>query len=263
MPSAEHRPWLCTTICRCTRTSTASSSRSSGTHTRDFPREHKYAPGQDLKRLGTLLAGMTTTGALRSALSFTMKRQAPQRRTRRRGARRALRRAPCGSCGRSAGATARPALPPPLPTILPTCPCETVEIVALCGSVWRLGRHCRHGLGRLAMMESSVRFRASAPQKTSNRRCRIEDARDSVLPLYSVPFRRRQEQTQRRPRRPEHVPERWCRLPRPKPLRRLDLERRPLSLPAATGVDVRRHAEPRAERGDRVRRACADRGRIA
>src|SRR5450759_5300255 len=47
--------------------------------------------------------------------------------------------------------------------ILPTCLCETVEMVALYEAVWRPNGHHRHGLGRLVMMGSSVRFRASAP----------------------------------------------------------------------------------------------------
>ena len=77
-------------------------------HTRDFPREHKYALGQDLKRVSIVLVGMTTTRGLRSALSFTMKRQDPQRGTTQ-GAREAppagslrLLRPVCGCC-RAAG----------------------------------------------------------------------------------------------------------------------------------------------------------------
>ena len=91
-------------------------------HTRDFPREHKYALGQDLKRVSIVLVGMTTTRGLRSALSFTMKRQDPQRGTKRREPAKRLRRAPCGSCGRSAGAAGQPAPRLSLPTNLPTCP---------------------------------------------------------------------------------------------------------------------------------------------
>ena len=41
---------------------------------KDFSREHKYAPGQHLKRGSIVLVRMTTTSGLRSALSFTMKR---------------------------------------------------------------------------------------------------------------------------------------------------------------------------------------------
>ena len=41
---------------------------------RDFSREYRRALGQDLKRDSTVLVRMTTTGGLRSASSFTMKR---------------------------------------------------------------------------------------------------------------------------------------------------------------------------------------------
>src|SRR5450756_2058046 len=48
--------------------------------------------------------------------------------------------------------------------ILPTCLCETVEMVALYEAVWRPNGHHRHGLGRLVMKGSGVRFPASAPK---------------------------------------------------------------------------------------------------
>src|SRR5450759_1349873 len=64
--------------------------------------------------------------------------------------------------------------------ILPTCLCETVEMVALYEAVWRPNGHHRHGLGRLVMKGSGVRFPASAPKL--RRKSRISTKRSVGLP---------------------------------------------------------------------------------
>ena len=53
-----------------------------------------------------------------------------------------------------------------LPTILPTCPYETVEIVALYRSVWRLEGHRRHGQGRLKIVSRPCGRRAGLLEVT-------------------------------------------------------------------------------------------------
>ena len=86
--------------------------------------------------------------------------------------RRVRRTAPAGSpcslrpvCG---GTIGRLALHLFLPTFFPACPSDAVEIVALHETVWSLDGLPTHGPGRLAMMGSSVRFRAALPKNWRN-----------------------------------------------------------------------------------------------